>query len=107
MSDLLLVNNNNKKAKKKLSIFSTPMQVLIYIYEMKEGSLMDLVGISKMSWHTIQTWIPVLEENGLITVTEDRTVVGSYKKVVRLTEKGKIVAEKLIELSRELSNIIQ
>ncbi|WP_187146900.1 hypothetical protein [Saccharolobus islandicus] len=36
--------------KKLLDILSTPMQILLYINMMGEGSLMDLVKISQMSW---------------------------------------------------------
>ena len=91
--------------KKLLDILSTPMQILLYINMMGEGSLMDLVKISQMSWHTIQKWIPFLEENGLIVVREEKTSVGTAKKVVKLTETGKVVVEKLLELNDTLKEI--
>ena len=91
--------------RKLLDILSTPMQILIYIDMMGEGSLMDLVNRSKMSWHTIQKWIPVLEENGLITVREEKTSVGTTKKVVKLTDAGKAVVKKLMELNETLNEL--
>ena len=91
--------------KKLLDILSTPMQILLYINEMGEGSLMDLVKTSGMSWHTIQKWIPILEENGLITVREEKTSVGTTKKIVKLTSIGKAIVEKLLELNETLNEL--
>lgn len=93
--------------KKLLDLLSTSMQILLYINIMGEGSLMDLVRIRKMSWHTVQKWIPVLEENGLITVREEKTSVGTAKKVVKLTETGKAVVGKLLELNESLNKLIK
>lgn len=63
---------------------------------------MNLVKISGMSWHTIQRWIPILEKNGLIAIREEKTSAGTTKKVVRLTEAGKAVVEKLLKLNDTL-----
>lgn len=91
--------------KKLFDILSIPMQILLFINIMGEGSLMDLVSVSEMSWRTIVRWVPILEEDGLVIVEERKTSVGTVKKSVKLTEIGKAIVGKLLELNENLNKL--
>ncbi|WP_338601304.1 MarR family transcriptional regulator [Sulfolobus tengchongensis] len=81
---------------------STPMKLLLIIAENDNIVQSQLVLVSKMSSSTVQKWVTWLESKGLIEVIETKTIVGSKKKIIRLTEKGKKVVDEI----RNLSNMV-
>ncbi|XAF02001.1 MarR family transcriptional regulator (plasmid) [Sulfolobus tengchongensis] len=81
---------------------STPMKLLLIIAENDNIVQSQLVLVSKMSSSTVQKWVTWLESKGLIEVIEAKTNVGSKKKIIRLTEKGKKVVDEI----RNLSNMV-
>nr|WP_011229440.1 helix-turn-helix transcriptional regulator [Sulfolobus sp. NOB8H2]CAA09128.1 hypothetical protein [Sulfolobus sp. NOB8H2] len=71
-------------------------KILILLYEKNtEFTVTEIVEILKKntSVTTITNWLRELERLGLIEVREERTPVGTRKKLVSLTEKGKLAAE--------------
>lgn len=81
---------------------STPMKLLIIIADNDNIVQSQLVLVSKMSSSTVQRWIEWLENKGLIEVIEAKTNVGSKKKIIRVTEKGRKIVDEIKNLSKEV-----
>ncbi|MEM0077327.1 MAG: MarR family transcriptional regulator [Saccharolobus sp.] len=86
---------------------TTPGGKILLLLDEKntELTVTEIVEIMKKntSATTITNWLRELEKLGLIEVREERTPVGTRKKLVGLTEKGKLAAEYL----RRIIGVIQ
>jgi DNA-binding MarR family transcriptional regulator len=80
---------------------TTLPRIMIYLYREKKASRTDLRNGIKGSQAAIYKALPLLKENGLI---EEGKPSGFSRRIdIWLTEKGKKVAEKLIELEKILT----
>ncbi|BBG27288.1 MarR family winged helix-turn-helix transcriptional regulator [Sulfuracidifex tepidarius] len=89
---------------KLFDILSTQMKILFYIGDLKQCTLSELREVTKSSWSTINKIVPELQKDGLIEIVEEKTSVGSVKKIVRLTKKGSAIFDKIIELNNLLNS---
>ena len=78
------------------------MKLLIIIANNDNIVKSQLVTVSKMSSSTVQRWIQWLENKGLIEVIETKTIVGSKKKIIRVTERGRKIVDEIKNLSKEV-----
>ncbi|QXJ27107.1 Transcriptional regulator, wHTH [Saccharolobus shibatae B12] len=77
--------------------------LLIILY--KKGGIAfesELINITKFSPGTIQSWKERLKEKGYIEVTKDKN-----KVYIKLTKKGKEIAERLITLETRIETIVE
>ena len=90
---------------KLFDVLSTQMKILFYIGILRQCTLTELREATKSSWSTINKTVPELHQLGLIEIIEEKTSVGSIKKVVRLSKKGEAVFNKLLELNDVLNKL--
>lgn len=74
------------------------VKILLYIYEKKKAFIRQLSSELTMSNTTVYNQLLNLTKLGLVTDTYVKN-----KRVVVLTEKGKLVASKLLEIEKILS----
>jgi len=94
------------KINDKLSdVLSTQMKILFYIGMLKQCILTELREATQSSWSTINKVIPELQQAGLIEIIEEKTSVGSIKKIVKLSKKGEAIFNELLELNALLNSL--
>ncbi|WP_062088643.1 hypothetical protein [Sulfolobus acidocaldarius] len=81
----------------------TEMKFVLYVGLLKEPTLSELRDATRASWSTVHNIVPKLQGLGLIEVQEEKTRVKSVKKIAKLTDKGRMVFEKILELNQLLS----
>ena len=94
-----------KISDKLFDVLSTQMKILFYVGLLKQCTLSELREATQASWSTINKIIPELYQAGLIEIIEEKTSVGSIKKVVRLSKKGEAIFNKLLELNDLLNSL--
>lgn len=73
-------------------------KILITLYNLnKEITVTQLVKIfqKSSSASTVTNWLYELEKLGLVQIREERTTVGTTKKLISLTNRGRLAAEYL------------
>ncbi|MUN29990.1 MarR family transcriptional regulator [Sulfuracidifex metallicus] len=86
------------------SLLSTPLLVLLLIDKAGEASISDLIRTSKgMSASTITRYVKELNDLGLIEIETTRSSVGTEKKIIRITQKGKEIINNIKKLNEILS----
>ena len=90
---------------KLFDVLSSQMKILFYIGVLRQCTLSELREATQASWSTINRIIPELQQAGLIEITEEKTSVGSIRKVVRLSKKGEAIFNKLLELNDLLNSL--
>lgn len=76
-------------------------RLIVYLHRVKKASITDLRNNVKASQSAIYKALDLLKKNELIE--EERESGFSRRKTIRLTEKGKQVAESLLNLHQILT----
>lgn len=90
---------------KLFDVVTTKMKILFYIGIMGPCSLTELRDATQSSWTTIEKVIPELLQDALIEITEEKSSVGGIKKIVKLSKKGEVIFNKLLELNDLLNRL--
>jgi|GEM_PF-2110117 len=90
---------------KLFDVLSTQMKILFYIGMLKQCTLTELREATQSSWSTINKVIPELQQAALVEIIEEKTSVGSIKKIVKLSKKGEAIFNKLLELNDLLNSL--
>lgn len=77
---------------------SRAVEVLVNLYNVKEAGLVEIVSLCGGSTSTVNNRLVELKGVGLIE--EEREAKFGGRRLFRLTEKGKKVAKKLVEIEK-------